>query len=130
MAEVATSASVYCLIPPDLADELLDPLREHFADDPAVDVIVDRRIRERRSGADRRALMIAAPDVVQKRSGVDRRRRAGRRAPQIPRHLELPAAATPHADRIRFAQRLPALSGGTVDLSMHELILRIQQGDP
>jgi hypothetical protein len=130
MAEVATSASVYCLIPPELAGELLEPLREHFAADPAVDVIVDRRIGHRRSGVDRRSLMVASPDVVQKRSGVDRRRLAGRRAPQIPRNLELPAEAAVHADRIRFAQRLTALSGGTIELSMHELILRIQQGDP
>jgi hypothetical protein len=130
MTEVAISASVFCLIPPDLAEELLDPLREHFADDPAVDVIVERRLRPRRSGVDRRLFNVAPADLVQKRSGAERRRRADRRAPQIPRHLDLPEAARAHGERIRFAQRLPPVHGGSVqELSLHELILRIQHGD-
>ena len=131
MAEVAISASVYCLIPPDLSEELLDPLREHFAGDPTVEVIVDRRLRQRRSGVDRRTLTVAPPDLVQKRAGVERRQRLDRRTPQIPRQLALPEAAAAHAERIRFAQRLPAVTqGDTQALSLHELVLRIQQGDP
>ena len=34
---------VYCLIPPVLAPQLLDPLQAHFEDDPLVEVRVDRR---------------------------------------------------------------------------------------
>ena len=130
MSRVATAASVYCLIPPDLSEELLEPLRAHFADDPTVDVIVDHRIRQRRSGVDRRALTTAPPDLVQKRSGRDRRESLDRRRPQIPRHLPLPEEVEPHADRIRFVQRLPAVGqGDLLSLSLHELVLRIQHGD-
>lgn len=130
MPEVAIVANVYCLIPPDLAEELLEPLREHFADDPTVDVIVEHRVRQRRSGVDRRALQVAPPDMVKKRSGRERRQNLDRRRPQIPRHLDLPDTVAAHADRIRFAQRLPAVGAGDVQaLSLHELVLRIQQGD-
>jgi hypothetical protein len=40
---------IYCVIPPELADELFDKLTEHYADNPNVTVIVDRR-----TGPDRR----------------------------------------------------------------------------
>jgi hypothetical protein len=40
---------IYCVIPPELADELYDKLREHYTDNPNVTVIVDRR-----TGPDRR----------------------------------------------------------------------------
>lgn len=41
---------IYCVVPPALADELYDKLVAHYADDPDVEVIVDRRASERRSG--------------------------------------------------------------------------------
>lgn len=41
---------IYCVIPPALADELYDKLVAHYADDPNVEVIVDRRTAERRTG--------------------------------------------------------------------------------
>jgi hypothetical protein len=34
---------LFCLVPAKLADKLLAPLREHFADDPSVAVIVEQR---------------------------------------------------------------------------------------
>ena len=40
---------IYCVVPPELADELYDKLVAHYADDPNVEVIVDRRTAERRS---------------------------------------------------------------------------------
>lgn len=40
---------IYCVVPPALADELFDGLVAHYADDPNVTVIVDRRKGERRS---------------------------------------------------------------------------------
>jgi hypothetical protein len=40
---------IYCVIPPELADELFDKLTEYYADNPNVTVIVDRR-----TGPDRR----------------------------------------------------------------------------
>ena len=40
---------IYCVIPPELADELFDKLTEYYSDNPNVTVIVDRR-----TGPDRR----------------------------------------------------------------------------
>jgi hypothetical protein len=40
---------IYCVIPPELEDELFDKLVDHYKDNPNVTVIVDRR-----TGPDRR----------------------------------------------------------------------------
>jgi hypothetical protein len=40
---------IYCVIPPELADELFDKMVEYYKDNPNVTVIVDRR-----KGEDRR----------------------------------------------------------------------------
>ena len=40
---------IYCVIPPELKDELFDRLVDHYRDNPNVEVIVDRR-----TGPDRR----------------------------------------------------------------------------
>jgi hypothetical protein len=130
-AEVAHQASVYCLIPRALESELLEPLRAHYADDPRVEVIVEQRVGPRRSGIDRRALNLEAPETDRRRSGRDRRQRADRRAPQIPRELApLPPPFDAHADRIRWAQRLAPVSRGTESLPLPELIAAIHAGDP
>jgi len=128
-AEIAVEASVYCLIPAALAETLLEPLRAHYADDRRVSVIVEQRAGPRRSGTDRRALNLE-PDSDRRRSGRDRRQRADRRAPQIPRHLAtLPAPFEQHAERIRWAQRLAPVSRGTESLPLPELIAAIHAGD-
>jgi hypothetical protein len=59
---------IYCVVPPELADELFDKLTEHYAGDPNVKVIIDQRKSERR---DRGA---PGPDD-QRRTLRDRRRR-------------------------------------------------------
>lgn len=41
---------IYCVIPPELADELYDKMVDYYRGNPNVTVIVDRR-----AGADRRA---------------------------------------------------------------------------
>ena len=42
---------IYCVVPPELKDELFDRLVEHYKDNPNVTVIVDRRTGpDRRSG--------------------------------------------------------------------------------
>ena len=59
---------VYCVVPRELETELLERLTAHYADDPEVTVIVDRRESERRRHrADR--------EVRQQRVLRDRRRR-------------------------------------------------------
>jgi hypothetical protein len=45
---------IYCVVPPELKDELYERLVEHYKDNPNVEVIVDRRTgpdRRRTSGA-------------------------------------------------------------------------------
>lgn len=39
---------IYCVVPEEMADELFDRLKDYYADDPNVTVIVDRRKKERR----------------------------------------------------------------------------------
>jgi hypothetical protein len=44
---------IYCVIPPELEEELLPRMVEYYRDNPNVEVIVDRRARagDRRAGA-------------------------------------------------------------------------------
>jgi hypothetical protein len=63
---------IYCVIPPELKDELYDKLVEHYKDNPNVEVIVDRR-----SGPDRR--QGEAPEGMK-----ERRTTRDRRRPRIP----------------------------------------------
>jgi hypothetical protein len=58
---------IYCVVPPELKDELYDRLVEHYKDNPNVTVIVDRR-----TGPDRRS----GDESIQggKRQTRDRRR--------------------------------------------------------
>jgi hypothetical protein len=74
---------IYCVIPPELKDELYDKLVEHYKDNPNVEVIVDRR-----SGPDRRQGEV--PESVK-----ERRLTRDRRRPRIPGtfpEVEPPAA--------------------------------------
>jgi hypothetical protein len=59
---------IYCVVPPELADQLFDKLTAHYADDPNVTVIVDRRSAERRKATD-------DPPKDHERTLRDRRRR-------------------------------------------------------
>jgi hypothetical protein len=69
---------IYCVIPEPLADDLLGKLTDYYADDPNVEVIVDRRKASRRtssSGGGNRSLR-------------DRRRpRVTGELPELPREL-------------------------------------------
>jgi hypothetical protein len=58
---------IYCVVPPELKDELFDRLVEHYKDNPNVTVILDRR-----TGPDRRAA--SGRLVGGKRQIRDRRR--------------------------------------------------------
>jgi hypothetical protein len=62
---------IYCVIPPELKDELYEKLVEYYKDNPNVEVIVDRR-----EGADRRSSEseAAAAEFQEKRITRDRRR--------------------------------------------------------
>ncbi|HEY7003411.1 MAG TPA: hypothetical protein VH281_03955 [Gaiellaceae bacterium] len=59
---------IYCVIPPELEDELYDKLVEHYKDNPNVEVIIDRR-----TGPDRRHGN-PSPEMKERRQTRDRRR--------------------------------------------------------
>ena len=59
---------IYCVIPPELKDELYDKLVEYYKDNSNVEVIVDRR-----TGPDRRQDKASA-EVMEQRKTRDRRR--------------------------------------------------------
>ena len=63
---------IYCVIPPELADELYDKMVEYYKDNPNVTVIIDRR-----EGPDRRSGRPTG-EFTDKRETRDRRR------PRIP----------------------------------------------
>jgi hypothetical protein len=117
---MAVGSNVYLLIPNALGDELLAPLRKHFADDPTVEVIVEKRTSERRAGIDNRILR-----------DLDRRKGDERRAQTIPRGLpDLPAVAVPYADELRIIQRMTAVRPGLEDLPIEEIARLAVEGHP
>ena len=59
---------IYCVIPPELKDELFERLVEYYKDNPNVEVIVDRR-----SGPDRQQGK-PSPEMKERRQTRDRRR--------------------------------------------------------
>jgi RNA polymerase sigma-70 factor (ECF subfamily) len=126
-----TRAITYCVVPRDLA-RLHDPLRAHFADDPAVEVVVERRSADRRRAEERRA---AEPDsagtperrTIHSRSG---RRVADRRAPFASVVTPtLPRRARRFADRIVFVERLLPSSQHAEDVDTARLVTRFQAGE-
>jgi hypothetical protein len=60
---------IYCVVPPELADELYDQMVAHYRDNPNVTVIVDRR-----EGADRRSRGAVDEETAKRRVTRDRRR--------------------------------------------------------
>ncbi len=61
---------IYCVIPPELEDDLFDRLTEYYKDNSNVTVIVDRR-----EGPDRRSTKQPTPEEAEQRELRDRRRR-------------------------------------------------------
>jgi RNA polymerase sigma-70 factor, ECF subfamily len=124
---------VLCLVPRDLADELHDPLREHFRDRADVEVIIERRSGdERRSTADRRQRGLGPPARGERRRPrkLAERRLAERRAP--PSEAEpppLPDWAQPFLDRLSFVARFEPLVLEREDVDTGRLVERIQAGD-
>ena len=62
---------IYCVIPPELADELFDKMVEYYKDNPNVTVIIDRR-----TGPDRRSRQGASPTPREEQREIRDRRRA------------------------------------------------------
>ena len=62
---------IYCVIPPELADELYDKMVEYYKDNPNVTVIVDRR-----KGPDRRNRKKGGGDGAREQRTIRDRRRS------------------------------------------------------
>ena len=61
---------IYCVVPPELEQELYEKLVEHYKDNPKVEIIIDRR-----SGPDPRQAKTKPVEAAEKRVTRDRRRR-------------------------------------------------------
>jgi hypothetical protein len=70
---------IYCVIPPELADELYDKMVEYYKDNPNVTVIIDRR-----QGHDRRQGKPAGEFQDQRETRDRRRARIPGTFPQTP----------------------------------------------
>jgi hypothetical protein len=107
-------AFLFCLVPRERADALVAPLREHFADDPRVEVLVERR----------------APDG--QRRAVNPDARCERRAPVVARDIvrALPPVLRGEARHLRFVQRLEPVRGTHQDTGTAELVDQIRAGNP
>ena len=114
MATVAPRPYIFCIVAAARADELLEPLREHFARDTNVGVLVERR----------------KPETAERWvPGTDQ---PHRRAPAAERYVvrALPPALRAEARNLRFVQRLEPLSELHQDTSTLELVAAIRDGDP
>jgi hypothetical protein len=120
---------LYLLVPRELAGRLHGPLRAFYAEDPDVEVIVDRRAQERRQEGERRAEEPSAPGLQERRQLV--RRFAPRRAPQLVRTapVELPRSAWPYADRLTFVQRMEPVHRSGEQVEAVAALARAVAGD-
>jgi hypothetical protein len=115
MQGVAPRRFLFCLVPAAHADVLLEPLREHFAGDPHVAVLVERREPE-----------APRPHWV---PGTDH---PHRRAPAAERDVirALPPRLRRQAQHLKFVQRLEPVSPRHQDTGTPDLIAAIRAGDP
>lgn len=123
---------VYCLIPADLAPKLHELLRHHFRDHPDVEVVVERRLRDRRKARERRRGKGAAPPTERRRIRAPSGRRVGeRRAALVPVQApaELPRRARRYAERLTFVERLEPSTQHAEDLDTARLVIRFQAGE-
>src|SRR3954447_10775313 len=92
---------IYCVIPPELADDLYDKLVEYYKDTPNVEVSVDRRVEERRD------------DRTGGGNRIVRDRRRGRIPGSFPRGCALPSGPELDSDRgVRAARELQSRDRG------------------
>ncbi len=101
---------LYCVVAPDRADLLVAPLREHFAQEPQVAVLVERRSSkpgERPAGADGRAA-VAVRDPLR----------------------ALPPELHPEAGHLQLVQRLEPLGRTLEDAPTAELVAGSLAGEP
>jgi RNA polymerase sigma-70 factor (ECF subfamily) len=125
-----TVSRIYCVVPWELADELHEQLRAHFRDDPHVDVVVERRRRERRSTSHRRSTEAEALDERRLIRNAEGRRVGDRRAAVAAVEAPtLPKSVHPFAGQLTFLERLEPSDQHYEDLDTARLVTRHQAGD-
>jgi len=128
----SASSVLYCILPPRLALELHDPLREHYGDLDDLEVIVERRHRDRRADSERRESDTGPPSEGERRRirNTAGRRVADRRAAQVLFYApDLPPWAAGHRPSIAFVERFEPSSLALEDVDTARLVIRIQGGD-
>jgi RNA polymerase sigma-70 factor (ECF subfamily) len=130
-SEALRRATVYCIVPQELAAKLHEPLRQHFLEDPGVEVIVETRARARRAGQERRDGHAPIAQERRRIRAVDGRRVAERRAALLPTGTrELPRRARAFADQLTFVERLEPSTEALEDRDTAALVARFQAGEP
>ena len=120
----------YCLVPRDIAARLHDPLRRFFAEDPRLEVVVERRGADRRANIERRDSEKESPAERRLIRNADGRRIADRRATTMPAAArDLPRKARPYAARLVFVERIEPTSESLLDADSARLVTRFQAGD-
>jgi RNA polymerase sigma factor (sigma-70 family) len=122
---------VYCQIPRQLVGDVHDELRHHFGDSPDVEVIVERRSGDRRSGKERRRRDEPFEGEARRRiRNVGGRRVGERRAVLVEvEPPSLPQPLLPYLHRLVFVERLEPPSEHGEDLDSGRLVIKFQAGD-
>jgi len=123
---------VYCVVPPELAAELHDALRENFRGDSSVSVVVDLRRGSRRAREDRRRAAEPRTLAADRRRirGPDGRRVGDRRATtDVVTKPEMPPEAAAYADRLIFVERIEPTDQEALDMDTKRLVTRFQAGE-
>lgn len=122
---------IYCVVQPELAPQL-GALARLFGHDDGVEVVLDRRAGDRRSGANRRLAEPVHPFVPERRAvrGGEGRRVGERRAPLVGAQApEMPRRVRRHAERLVFLERLEPPAERVEDMGCARLAIRGQAGD-
>jgi RNA polymerase sigma-70 factor (ECF subfamily) len=122
---------LYCLVPRDLVGDVHDELRHHFGEDPDVEVVVERRGEDRRTGEDRRHRDEPHGGQERRRIRNSTGRRVGeRRAVLVEVEAPpLPSGLSVHVARLVFVERLEPSSEHAEDLDSGRLVVSFQAGD-
>ena len=105
--------TVYCVVPHELSAELHETLLEHWRDDPAVVVMLERRNGDRRHADERGGRRL------EERRGTA----VVETPPRLPRKLRA------HAPRLRFGRQVNGLRRDPEDVDADRLVVRFQHGD-
>jgi RNA polymerase sigma-70 factor (ECF subfamily) len=122
---------IYCVVPRELAPRLHEILRRHFQHDGSVEVLVEQREQDRRTGPDRRANQ-PEPVASERRRIRDLAGRRGgerRAAAMIVDGRELPRRARRFAEQLVFIERVEPSGTAAEDADTARIVARIQAGD-